>query len=113
MVKYLKEHEVYINELLKQNSKKVDFKEILNNHRVVVANLQHERLIHLLVTLTFGFIFIVFMTLTLLLNLSSLIVFNILVLILLIPYIFHYYCLENGVQRLYKLDKELVLKINQ
>lgn len=28
-------------------------------------------------------------------------------LLLIIPYIFHYYGLENGVQRLYKIDREL------
>ena len=60
---------------------------------------QHERLVHLIVTMSFG----VFFLLSLLLvkvNLSF-ILLSALFLILLIPYIAHYYFLENSVQKLY------------
>ena len=64
---------------------------------------QHERLIHLLVTLFVGLAAIIFFLAfivikELLLGLIFLILF-----ILFIPYIIHYYHLENGVQRLYKI----------
>ena len=68
---------------------------------------QHERLIHLLVTLFFAamtllsfFVFIVtdYLPVTALCALF---------LVLLIPYIFHYYHLENGVQKLYDLYDQL------
>jgi hypothetical protein len=110
MLKYLSEHEKQINELLKKE-REVDWMEILKNHRAVVNNLQHERLSHLLVTLTFGIIFVVLMIVTLMYQLSSLIIFELLILVLLIPYIFHYFQLENGIQRLYKLDNEIQSKI--
>ena len=48
---------------------------------------QHERLIHLIVT--------------------ALLALDILFLVLLIPYIFHYYRLENGVQKLYEYYDKL------
>lgn len=68
---------------------------------------QHERLIHLLVTLLFALLFVgttlfftVYPTLPLL-------VLDLLFLVLLVPYIRHYYILENGTQRLYHLQDKL------
>lgn len=68
---------------------------------IQIGFFQHERLIHLIVTVLFSI-------LTILCILFSFIVVSLLLLILmalfltlLIPYIFHYYRLENGVQRLY------------
>jgi len=72
---------------------------------------QHERLIHLLVTLLFALLFVgttlfftVFPTFPLLL-------LDLLFLILLVPYIRHYYILENGTQRLYHLQDKLWQRI--
>lgn len=69
---------------------------------VQIGFFQHERLVHLLVTLTFAILalltmlcFFVAVTPVLLMALA-------LFLILLIPYIRHYYILENGVQKLYE-----------
>ncbi len=111
MVNYLLAHEKYILNLLKDDDKRINWKEELENHRAVTINLQHERLIHLLVTLAFGLAFIIFMMFTLTLQNNILIVFDVLTLILLVPYIFHYYKLENGVQRLYLLDRKIELKV--
>ena len=68
---------------------------------------QHERLIHLLVTmlfalLTFGSLFTFLVT-----GFLPVIALFVLFLALLIPYIFHYYHLENGVQQLYELYDQL------
>ena len=72
---------------------------------------QHERLIHLLVTLLFALLFVgttlfftVYPTLPLL-------VLDLLFLVLLVPYIRHYYILENGTQRLYHLQDKLWKRI--
>jgi hypothetical protein len=72
---------------------------------------QHERLVHLLVTLLFALLFVgttlfftVFPTFPLLL-------LDLLFLILLVPYIRHYYLLENGTQRLYRLQDKLWQRI--
>jgi hypothetical protein len=62
---------------------------------------QHERFIHLVVTVTFALL--AFAALFLVLFYESLGNYLLLafLLVLLIPYIRHYYILENGVQKLY------------
>ncbi len=68
---------------------------------------QHERLIHLLVTILFAILTMsVFMVLLFCQELSVLILLAALM-SLMIPYIRHYYILENGVQTLYTFYEEL------
>ena len=68
---------------------------------------QHERLIHLLVTILFALLTMaVFMVLLFYRELSMLILL-VALLSLMIPYIRHYYILENGVQTLYTFYEEL------
>lgn len=64
---------------------------------------QHERLIHLLVTLLFAILTFASLSLFLLTDFLPMTAAFALFLILLVPYIFHYYRLENGVQKLYGL----------
>lgn len=86
----------------KINIKKID-KSICDDLLIKISFFQHERLIHFLVTMLVGLI-------TVILLITNLFIENIFVLILLlificllIPYMFHYYFLENKVQYLYKL----------
>ena len=73
----------------------------LQEHLVQVGFFQHERLIHLIVTVTFALLEM----LAIVLSVSSDSLFTLLlpvvILILLIPYIRHYYILENEVQKMY------------
>lgn len=69
---------------------------------------QHERLIHLLVTILFALMFFLSFCVMLFVTEWFLIVINVLMLSLLVPYIFHYYTLENGVQTLYGIYDELL-----
>ncbi len=66
-----------------------------------IALYQHERLIHLLVTLAFALLFMVSLSLTLTQGSIGIYVLTVLFLVLLVPYIKHYYFLENSVQKLY------------
>lgn len=62
---------------------------------------QHERLVHLIVTMTFALLTVISLGLS-----TSEIYFLplfVLFLALEIPYVFHYYRLENGVQKLQRL----------
>ena len=61
----------------------------MNLHLIQVSFFQHERLIHLIVTVTFA------------------------LLILLIPYIRHYYILENEVQKMYGQYDRMMEKRDQ
>jgi len=62
---------------------------------------QHERLIHLIVTFIFSVCAVLSLLGFVLLENISVGFLFILILALLIPYIVHYYHLENGVQKLY------------
>lgn len=69
---------------------------------------QHERLIHLIVTVLFAILTFGSFSIFLLTQFFPIIAVFILFMALFIPYIFHYYRLENGVQKLYDLYEELV-----
>ncbi len=97
MKKYLYSYIKYIEE----NKKKVDSKEMLTK----INFFQHERLIHLIVTLFYAMMFLVFLVL---ISLSYVFIIPAaLLLIFLICYIIHYFLLENGIQYLYKLYDEV------
>ena len=69
---------------------------------------QHERLIHLIVTALFALLMILSLFASRLLPKQPvLLALDVLFLVLLIPYIFHYYRLENGVQKLYEYYDKL------
>lgn len=107
----------FLNQYLKEINKKIndgknqDWKKVLENHRETIKFMQHERLIHLLVTLTFGILFMVSIMFSLVYQFVILITIDFLLLILLVPYIFHYFKLENGVQKMYWIDKLIEEKI--
>ena len=70
---------------------------------------QHERLVHLLVTLAFAIFFLLALMMFMIVEQIAVLVLAVMFLVLLIPYIKHYYFLENSVQELYvvyyKLEK--------
>ena len=67
-----------------------------------IKDLQHERLIHLLVTLTFGICFVITTELAIVFQNVYLGVVGVGLGALLLPYVWHYYKLENQVQKRYK-----------
>ncbi|MBP5493268.1 MAG: hypothetical protein J6Y08_10545 [Clostridiales bacterium] len=69
---------------------------------------QHERLIHLIVTVLFALAMIMVFGIFILSGAFYLLPLLGLIVVLLIPYIVHYFHLENGVQRLYDLIDEMV-----
>lgn len=108
--KRLIEYRKRIDELLAAPPDGVDWDDVIQEHLVQISFFQHERLIHLLVTLAFA-----------LMELSSAVAAAItlhplaaalmlLLLVLLVPYIVHYYFLENETQKLYaQYDRLLAL----
>lgn len=73
---------------------------ILENHITKIEFFQHERFIHLCVTLFYALITLIFIALTLI-NIIF-VPITIIVTVFLILYIYHYFYLENGVQYMYK-----------
>lgn len=103
----------YVDKLLENNDTGLSYEEILEEHLVQIQFFSHERLIHLLVTITFAIL--TFGTFFLLVFSFSpgLICLFIALLILLVPYIMHYYLLENGVQKMYRQYDELLKYIRK
>ena len=79
-------------------------RETLDSMLVCIGFFQHERLVHLLVTLAFA----VMTILSLLMTVQEVyfLPLFLLFLVLEVPYVFHYYRLENGVQKLQKMYRE-------
>lgn len=105
MTNYFKE---YIKEVENLLDKKVT-KDDLNNLYKKITFFQHERLIHLIVTMFCG-VFALIFTLLCFQNRMFLIP-TLIMLVMLIFYIIHYYFLENNVQYLYKLYDKMNSKV--
>lgn len=98
MKKYLYDYINKVDELLNNNKRITN--NIVEEHLIKIGFFQHERLIHLKVTLFYAIIFLLFTAL----GFVHYIFFSIsvILLIFLIFYVVHYFRLENGVQYLYK-----------
>ena len=70
---------------------------------IQIGFFQHERLVHLIVTLAFAVLTLLSVYILILSMSIATIVLAMLLAIMLVAYIKHYYVLENGVQRLYKI----------
>ena len=73
----------------------------LEEHLVQVGFFQHERLIHLIVTVTFALLEMLAIVLSVISDSLFTLLLPVVILILLVPYILHYYILENEVQKMY------------
>ena len=104
ITKYFEE----INNIIDNNSKE-NLDEIIQIHLYKITFFQHERLIHLLVTLAFAILTMLsFIFLFINPTIPNAILTG-LFFVLLIPYIFHYFFLENSVQEMYKQYDKLNL----
>lgn len=90
-----------VNKILNENNADTDWNALLSEHLVQVGFFQHERLIHLIVTVTFALLAVI--SIGILYVRPNLFIIGLLVLelVLLVPYISHYYLLENNVQKMY------------
>lgn len=93
----------YIKYLEKELTKKQYDKKLAEEISTEISFFQHERLVHLIVTVFAGISTIIFLISFLYFEAISLLLLFLITLFLFIPYILHYYFLENGVQKLYEL----------
>ena len=99
----------YMDEILAKEETEISYQELLEEHLVQIQFFMHERLIHLLVTILFAVLtFATFLALYVSFSMG-LMILCLALLVLLVPYIFHYYLLENGVQKMY-CQYDLLLK---
>ena len=94
----------YLGDYVKEVDKKIEEKNItekdIENHLIKIEFFQHERLIHLLVTLAYG-IFL-FLSVLIFTQIWIFVIVIYIALIFLLFYVRHYFFLENNVQYLYK-----------
>lgn len=107
MKKYLQEHIKLMEKVLANEKSVAKLSDWLIYNRVQINFLQHERLIHLLVTFFFALLMVIVMFANYLYFDFYLIAVGVILFVLLVCYLWHYYTLENGVQKLYRLDQEL------
>ena len=99
-----------IDQLLKHPPIAVNYEDEVKKHLVQIGFFMHERLIHLIVTVLFAILTVgVALYCVADPGIPLLLLFGAL-LILLVPYIMHYYLLENGVQKMYEQYDELLLR---
>jgi hypothetical protein len=104
--KYMTLHEARVREALNGGEAR-SLAGLSETHGRMIRFMQHERLIHLLVLLAVAAFFLASLVLAWIRpSLPSLLLAG-LFSVLLVPYIFHYYFLENAVQRWYALADEI------
>lgn len=101
--------------LLRENA---DWGRIREEHLVQIGFFQHERLVHLIVTVIFALFAVLSAGLAFLLmaleteGAGSLLLVMTAFLVLLVPYVRHYYILENEVQKMYAQYDEIIARIH-
>lgn len=90
-----------IDKLLQDSAEKTNWSAILSEHLQQTAFFQHERLIHLIVTMTVALLTLISLGIAILSRMMTMLIMTGVLAVLLIPYILHYYLLENEVQKMY------------
>ena len=98
----IKEYKALVKKTLDDDSKETDWRQLVEDVTDRIGFYQHERLVHLIVTMTFAIMTVLCLVFSggapnLIMLLGGLF------LLLEIPYVLHYYFLENSVQELYTL----------
>ena len=107
MRKYLTAYMEYIDRLLGQE-KIENISEIKKELLRQIQFMQHERLVHFLVTMMFAVILSIFTAVLMIKDVIGALLLVTIILVLLIFYIKHYYFLENTVQKMYRVYGELL-----
>ena len=99
MRKYIED---YIKELESKKTK-VNIEDV----KTKISFFQHERLIHLIVTMFFTLFAIMFTFISFYTNIIYSYIITLILYVFVVFYVLHYYYLENSVQKLYKIFDKL------
>lgn len=110
MTAYLKEYMNYIAHRLEKCSSPAEAEEVLAEHRDKIAFMQHERLVHFLVTMLFAIILVIFTAVQFFTESLGLLILITIIIVLTAFYIKHYYFLENTVQKMYVIYDDILKK---
>lgn len=107
--KYMKE----IRAILDADAPETDWREVARLHLIKVQFYQHERLIHLIVTVLFALLEVICLAVMMVTGGMGALALTLMILVLLVPYVGHYYFLENSVQELYLIYDEILGKVSE
>lgn len=99
-----------IDMVLSKRDANTDWEDVLSEHLTQIGFFQHERLVHLIVTMTVAILTVICLAIGIIGDFLAGFILAGMFTILLVPYILHYYTLENEVQKMYKQYDE-ILKI--
>lgn len=97
----------YLSETAPQTLSDSDLEAFRRDMLIQIEYFQHERLIHLIVTITFAIVTFIALAIAIF-GAPQAYILVLLLVVLLAPYIKHYYLLENGVQKMYTYYDALV-----
>ena len=103
MKKYLYDYIKYVDNCLESNT---NLENLKKEHLIKIQFFQHERLIHLIVTLFYVMFMIIFISLSKLF--IGFLIVGLILLVFVLFYVIHYFRLENGVQYLYKQYDKMI-----
>ncbi len=112
MTEYLTNYMNTVSERLDTCRNAEELEKILAEHMDKIAFMQHERIVHFLVTMMFAIILSIFIVGMLITNNMMLLLLATIIMVLLVFYIKHYYFLENTVQKMYKVY-DRILKMQE
>ncbi|MBQ1518348.1 MAG: hypothetical protein IIZ53_00665 [Ruminococcus sp.] len=116
MTEYLTKYMADVAERLEKCTDKNELDAVLSEHKDKIAFMQHERIVHFLVTFMFAVILCIFIAILLFMDNSgsgvNIGVTAVIVIILILEgfYIKHYYFLENTVQKMYRVYDDILAK---
>lgn len=112
MKKRILSYLAHIDQLLQEDKDEqvLDYDLLILDHVRQIQFFMHEREVHLWVTLTFAILAFSVFAMSVFSFQPGLILLFFALLVLLIPYIMHYYLLENGVQKMYTQYDEMLLR---
>lgn len=110
MTKYFLEYLDFLDKSLADEN--TDFKRLMKIHKEKTRYFQHERFVHLFVMILFALCTVACILVIAVGGQLIVLPLAVLLLALLIPYIKHYYFLENNTQKLYKYYDRICEKIN-
>jgi len=113
IMKYWTEHERLMEKVLANKKTAGQGADWLEEHLRKTSWLQAERLVHLLVTLAFGFFSLISLALVLFFKENGLAIMTFLFTITTLFYVVHYYHLENRIQKWYRLADRLKKSLNR
>lgn len=106
LTNYMNETEQRLNSCGSMN----DIDRLLAEHKDKIAFMQHERIVHFLVTMMFATVLSIFICALIFSGNFALLLLVTIILVLLAFYIKHYYFLENTVQKMYKVYDRILEK---